>query len=325
MTDLADLPFVSVVVPLLNDERRIAGCLRALLSQTYPRERYEVIVVDNGSTDGSCIAVRLFPVTLLSETATRGSYAARNVGLRRARGEIYAFTDSDCTPAPGWLAEGVRAIQAGADLAGGNVRFVFSPRPSGAEIQDAIANLRVERYIREEGAAVTANLFVRAAVFAAVGPFASGLGSGGDKLLTQAATRAGYRLVYAPAAEVAHPTRRLAALLKKQYRVGRGHRSLRAASRAAGGGGAAGSRRGRLRRLARTLRGFAPERISLVARAMRSHGVAATPGLLLRTWGAAWLCRVASALGNLSAALRHKSVEVAERNRRSATSTRQPD
>jgi GT2 family glycosyltransferase len=303
MTSDQSLPFVSVVVPVYNDARRIVGCVQALLSQTYPRERYEVIVVDNGSTDGSYEAVRPFPVTLLRETGTQGSFAARNTGLRQARGEIYAFTDSDCTPAPQWLAEGVHAIQAGADLVGGNVRFVFSTRPSGAEVQDAIANLRVERYIREEGAAVTANLFVRAPVFAAVGPFANNFTSGGDKLFTQSATRAGYSLVYSARAEVAHPTRRLTALLKKQYRVGRGHHALRKASRSAAQQSTpAHHRRPKLLKFLRVLKGFLPERISLVAQSMRNRDIPVEPLLLMRVWGVAWLCRAATTLGNLSAA-----------------------
>lgn len=305
-------PFVSVIVPVYNDLRRIATCLAALLRQTYPRDRYEVLVVDNGSADGTRDAVARFPVTLLVEDQTQSSYAARNKGLAHARGTIIAFTDSDCTPAPGWLAAGVRALDAQqADLAGGNVRFVASPRPTGAEICDSMANLRVERYIREEGAAPTANLFVRAAVFAALGPFPGQVQSGGDRLFTRRATAAGFKLVYAPEAEVAHPTRRLGALLKKQFRVGKGHHAMRAAERAAaqtngassgqkssGGPGHPAARRAR--KLYRTLKGFLPEPLAAVTRAMREHGVPLTPALVARVWGAAWLSRVATTLGSLS-------------------------
>ena len=194
MTEAPEPPFVSVIVPVFNDERRIETCVKALLAQTYPHDCYEVIVVDNGSTDATREVVGRHPVVLLSETQMRGSYAARNTGLRHARGEIIAFTDSDCTPVAKWIAEGVHAIQAGADLVGGNVRFVFSPRPTGAEIRDAMANLRIERYIREDGAAATANLFVRASVFAAIGTFPNNMVSGGDILFTQRATGAGYSL-----------------------------------------------------------------------------------------------------------------------------------
>lgn len=301
-----DTPFVSVVVPVYNDEGRIATCVEALLAQTYPRDRYEVIVVDNGSTDGSYAAVKPYPVKLLSETQTQGSFAARNLGLREARGTIFAFTDSDCTPSPQWLAEGVAAIKDGADLVGGHVRFVFSSRPSGAEICDSVANMQMERNIRERGVAKTANLFATEAVLRGIGPFPHDLRSGGDVIWTRRATSAGFKLVYSPTAEVAHPTRRLVALLKKQYRVGHGQRAIRAAERARNGearGGANGGGGGRLRKLKRTLRGFLPEPMASVRSSLRQsqsqlHG----PVTLFRVWVAAWLCRAATTLGNLSAA-----------------------
>lgn len=307
MTDSPALPFVSVIVPVLNDEARIGGCIEALLAQEYPRERYEVIVVDNGSSDRSYEVAARYPVTLLSETETRSSFAARNRGMREARGEIFAFTDSDCTPAPRWLAEGVRAIQAGADLVGGRVRFVFSPRPSGAEVCDSMANMQIERNIRERGVCKTANLFVRADLFATLGPFPHDLPSGGDVIWTGRATGAGHKLVYSPLAEVAHPTRRLAALLKKHYRVGRGQRAIRAEQRATAlpsvaAGPAASRRRGKLAKLGRALKGFLPEPVSVVRDSMRQHEVEGVSGLY-RVWLVAWLCRATTTLGSLAAAV----------------------
>lgn len=305
----AMLPFVSVIVPVYNDAARIHTCIAALLAQTYPRDRYDVLVVDNGSTDTTRAVVERAAVTLLVEDGVKGSYAARNKGLAHAHGEIIAFTDSDCTPSPTWIAEGVRALEShGADLAGGNVRFVTSQRPSGAEIQDTIANLRVERYIRDEGAAVTANLFVRAAVFDAIGRFPVVL-SGGDKMLTQRATQAGFRLVYAPAAEVAHPTRRLGALLKKQFRVGKGHHAMRAAKRAAGSQAAAspgGHGGGKKRKILRTFKGMLPESFGVVRHAMLEHDIRPVPLLVVRVWGAAWLAKAATTLGSLSQSVARK-------------------
>jgi glycosyltransferase involved in cell wall biosynthesis len=300
-------PFVSVIVPVLNDEHRLGGCIEALLAQTYPKERYEVIVVDNGSTDRSYAVAARYPITLLSETKTRSSFAARNKGMGEAVGEVFAFTDSDCTPEPHWLEEGVRALEAGADLAGGRVRFVFSVRPSGAEVCDSMANMQIERNIRERGVCKTANLFVRADVFASVGPFPHDLPSGGDVIWTGRATTAGHRLVYSPRAEVAHPTRRLRALLKKHYRVGRGQRAIRAEQRATAlpdtaAGPASARQRGKLAKLTRALRGFLPEPLSSVRESMRRHQVEGMVGLH-RVWVVAWLCRAATTLGSLAATL----------------------
>jgi glycosyltransferase involved in cell wall biosynthesis len=88
--------FVSVIVPMYNAERYLAVCLDGLVSQDYPSSDYEILLVDNQSTDRSVeIGRRYQRVTLLSEPAP-GAYLARNLGIKAARGEILAFTDPDC-------------------------------------------------------------------------------------------------------------------------------------------------------------------------------------------------------------------------------------
>jgi glycosyltransferase AglE len=309
MTD--QLPFVSVIVPVLNDEARIGTCIEALLAQSYPRDRYEIFVVDNGSSDRSYAIAQRYPIAVLRESATRSSFAARNLALPQARGSIHAFTDSDCTPSPHWLAEGVKTIrETGADMVGGNVRFVYSKRPSAAEVYDSIANMQIERNVRERGVCKTANLFATAKVYATIGPFPHSLPSGGDVIWTARATEAGFRIVYNHAAEVAHPTRRLPALLKKHFRVGRGHHAIRVEQRAkaaAGGAGgpsagsSGGKGGGKLRKLKRALRGFKPEPLSAVRASLRRNNVEGKSSLL-RVWFVIWMCRVATTLGNLTAA-----------------------
>jgi glycosyltransferase involved in cell wall biosynthesis len=94
---------ISVIVPFYKDRLHIRGCIDALLAQDYPQRQYEVILIDNNSTDGSADIVRQYaPVKLLSETK-QGAYAARNRGIREATGEIIAFTDADCMPENTWL------------------------------------------------------------------------------------------------------------------------------------------------------------------------------------------------------------------------------
>ena len=95
---------VSVIVPAYNAQKTIGQCIDALLAQTYPRESYEVIVVDDGSTDGTADVVKAYPVKYLYQR-NQGPATARNIGVREAQGEIILFTDSDCVPFDNWIAE----------------------------------------------------------------------------------------------------------------------------------------------------------------------------------------------------------------------------
>ena len=92
---------VSVVVCTYNGVRTIDGCLRALAALDYPT--YEVIVVDDGSTDGTAEVVRRHAGVRLIRTENRGLSAARNTGLRAARHSIVAYTDDDAAPDSHWL------------------------------------------------------------------------------------------------------------------------------------------------------------------------------------------------------------------------------
>jgi glycosyltransferase involved in cell wall biosynthesis len=95
---------VSVIVPAFNAAQTIEQCLAALLAQSYPREQYEVIVVDDGSTDDTAAIAARFAAVRVMGAAHRGAAAARNLGARAARGEILLFTDADCAPTRDWIA-----------------------------------------------------------------------------------------------------------------------------------------------------------------------------------------------------------------------------
>ena len=102
---------ISVVIPVYNSESYLARCLEALLAQDYPAEHFEILVVDNNSTDASRqIAEGFDPVRLLNESK-QSSYAARNRAIREASGEIIAFLDPDCVPVPDWLSTIAAALE----------------------------------------------------------------------------------------------------------------------------------------------------------------------------------------------------------------------
>jgi glycosyltransferase involved in cell wall biosynthesis len=227
--------FVSVIVPVFNSEHTVVPLLESLRNLEYPPELLEVIIVDNGSTDGTLALLEKSSFAVDTETRYRSSYAARNRGIGRARGDILAFTDADCTVDPHWVIEGVAALEReNADLAGGDVQFLLSAPPRGAEAYDALVHMNNRILVARQGTAVTANLFVRRRVFDAMGLFPVRR-SGGDGMFTGAAVRAGHRLIFAPDAIVHHPARRLGELLRKSWRVGTGYREKqRRAGRRAG-------------------------------------------------------------------------------------------
>jgi glycosyltransferase involved in cell wall biosynthesis len=94
--------FISVVIPAHNEERYLTECLRALHQQTYPKPRFELIVVDNASTDATpAIARRLGALVVSEPVVSIGR--ARQRGARAAQGEIIASTDADTVVPPDWL------------------------------------------------------------------------------------------------------------------------------------------------------------------------------------------------------------------------------
>jgi len=154
---------VSVIVPARDAGPTLARTLAALTGQELD-QRFEVIVVDDGSRDDTAAIVSGFApaVTLVANERSQGPGAARNRGAAVAHGPVLAFTDADCFPAPGWLAHGLRALRE-ADLVQGRV----APDPS-------VARTPFDRTLWVEdhgGFYQTANLFVRRETFDAVGGF----------------------------------------------------------------------------------------------------------------------------------------------------------
>jgi cellulose synthase/poly-beta-1,6-N-acetylglucosamine synthase-like glycosyltransferase len=222
-------PFITVIIPVLNAQSTIGKCIKALMGQDYPGELLEIIAVDNGSMDQTRKVIKTFPVNLFVEPKA-GSYNARNLALSHATGEIIAFSDSDCIPAPDWLSQLVQGFSS-SKIAG-----------CGGKIEDFVGTGWVQKYsnqhvLRQESALsaetrphpyiIGANMAYRREIFEKLGPFDGRFISGGDTDMSWRVQQAGYQLAYVPGAVVHHFHRATVSGLYGQYfRYGIGRHCL---------------------------------------------------------------------------------------------------
>lgn len=203
--------FVSVIIPTYNDSDGLKTCLEALENQTYPKDSYEVIVVDNASDEDIKSVVSQFQQAVFAHESRRGSYAARNKGISVAKGDILAFTDSDCTPVSNWIEKGVDSLLSvpNCGMVGGRVELFFeNPKePTIFELCDSVLFLDQKLYIEKARFGVTANIFTFKDIFQKVGLFNQELKSGGDFEWGRRVFALGYQQVYADDAYVLHPAR----------------------------------------------------------------------------------------------------------------------
>lgn len=204
-------PRVSVVIPHLNDHARLPRCLELLQRQSYPSELTEIVVVDNGSSRPIRDIIAAFPGVREAFEAERGCGTARNRGVQLSRGEILAFTDSDCLPDRDWVANGVqRLIAPGApDILGGDILIFCGDErhPTEVELYEKVFGFQQQLYVRRKHFAAGANIITTRPVFEKVGGFRNGR-LPEDLEWGRRATAMGYRVGFAPDAVVKHPARR---------------------------------------------------------------------------------------------------------------------
>jgi glycosyltransferase involved in cell wall biosynthesis len=212
---------ISVIVPFLNEEKHIEGCLNALLHQDRPEGQYELIFVDNGSTDRSAeILRRSSRVRLLAEPE-RDPYLARNRGIQSARGEILAFTDADCRPDRAWLTVLAEAfLDPGVDVVLGSLLYPPQSSRTLRYLEDYL-NLKMDFQFRRLPSEChfgnAGNMAVRTSAFRSFGLFPRLPILGDTELVRHCAGRA----VYRGRARVIHEdVRTLGQWLAKQFAYG---------------------------------------------------------------------------------------------------------
>jgi cellulose synthase/poly-beta-1,6-N-acetylglucosamine synthase-like glycosyltransferase len=194
----------SVIVPVYNAARTLGACLAALARQTVAPDDYEIIVVDDGSTDGSALIAARYAVTLVRRPHS-GAAAARNEGARRARGQILLFTDADCEPLADWLE---RMVAPFADTEVAGVKGAYRTRQSSlvARFAQAEYEEKYRRLARMDGIDFvdTYAAAYRRDLFWACGGFDPRFVLDEDQELSFRLARAGHKLVFAPDALVYH-------------------------------------------------------------------------------------------------------------------------
>jgi len=200
------MPSISVIIPTYNRPRQLASCLGALAGVEFPRDRFEVIVVDDGGSAPVEITHALDATVVRQDHA--GAASARNTGAQRARGQYLVFLDDDCLPEPGWLAA------LAARLEKGDPEAVAGKTVNGCpdNLYDCVSHLlsyhQYDRYIHEPAAVeflATNNLAMPADLFRAAGGFRTDLTLAyEDREFCDRWLCSGYRLIYAPEAVVRH-------------------------------------------------------------------------------------------------------------------------
>jgi GT2 family glycosyltransferase len=192
--------FCSVIIPAANAGRTIGECILATLSQSVPREIYEVIVVDDGSRDQTGRIARATGVRVISQPR-RGLAAARNAGARIAAGDILVFLNPDCVPKLDWLAQMLAPFEeptvAGVRGAYQTHEEGLLPRTIQADCDDAYRRLAERPAIDAvEGYSAA----YRREIFRLAGGFDPSLAHADDVDLSYRLAARGFRLVFAPKA-----------------------------------------------------------------------------------------------------------------------------
>lgn len=212
---------ISVIIPIYNAECFLNDLFGAIEKNEF-EDQDEVLLIDNGSTDKSlelCYGRRdLFPnlYKVFSFTEKASSYAARNYGVKLAKGQILVFTDSDTKPVSNWLKIIRNSIRTGEVIAG---KIYLDNIDNGLwETFDQIAHLNSEKNAINNCVA-TANMAVTKHDFLKVGLFEERF-SGGDYEWSQRAVKNGLNILFIPEAMVHHPTRKsFEQILKKEQRI----------------------------------------------------------------------------------------------------------
>jgi GT2 family glycosyltransferase len=203
-------PSFSIIIPTYSRPAQLEACLQAICRIEYPRDRLEVIVVDDDSETALEPVVAPFrsrlDVSLLRQ-ARAGPGAARNAGAERARGDFLAFTDDDCLPEPGWLTALAEVLLRSPECMVGGATVNALPGNLCSTTSQLITDVVYRHYNADPEKArflASNNLALPAGRFRAIGGFDPTFRTAEDRELCDRWLHGGNRIEYQPGARVRH-------------------------------------------------------------------------------------------------------------------------
>ncbi len=228
-----DFPGVSIIIPVRDQPEELEACLKSLSNLDYPKDRLEIIVVDDGSQKEVARLITASNISIIREPKPLGPAACRNAGAEKAGNEILAFLDADCEAGTDWLKELVPFFQiSGVGAVGGYVAgFHHQNLVDRYEAVASSLNMGQRNIIEGKSSSTfyvpTANMLVNRTVFKNTGGFRAGMDVGEDVDFCWRVRDFGFSLLYTPSGKVAHKHRnRLDKLLIRRFEYGTSEASL---------------------------------------------------------------------------------------------------
>ena len=221
MKFMVEVRFVSVVVPTYNRKEILMECLISLFNQTYPKDKYEIIVVNDGSTDGTEEVLKEYAkkapcIFKWFSQENKGPSAARNLGIEHAKGEIICFTDDDCIADEKWIENLVKEFTNEKVGGVGGEIVAYNPKTLVEKYGISFDQRNVSKV-----SLITGNCAYKKKVFEEVGLFDTKLKGLEDIDFGIRVKMKGYELNFAPDAIVFHRHyNTLRSLIKRKYKEG---------------------------------------------------------------------------------------------------------
>jgi len=213
---------VSVIIPSHNSEPTIERCIHSLTSQSYPREQFEIIVVDDSSSDNTVNLARAAGADTVISTEPCSIGKARNIGVKQAKGKFLAFIDSDCEAKDGWLKSIAKELHTTQVLTGpidnGNPESLVA----WAEYFIEFGGFHKFRKRSSVRFSPSCNTVVKKETLLRVGGFTE-MHSGEDVLFGESLRRAGVEVLFIPEIQILHLCRtNLNMVLSNMKKLGKG-------------------------------------------------------------------------------------------------------